>query len=222
MKSCVRSGGDIPGLIHGFNLLPARYMDVSWQERVIDPGLFAMLQNSPRGEKRLSSQILKTFDLGGRFHVDFRETALRLALIDPQSLARLILFTGIALDHQRIRTVIQAREQQTVRACLGEDGYFFALKRAPLLAGSIRFSFLPESGEGTPGALAPAWGARCLGALFAGEPRALVDRLRLKLPRDFHMDVDPPVSQNIKATVGNLFKKILLREVNPSWAPLFA
>ena len=176
---------------------------------------------------------------------DFAEESRRLALLDAPSVHRLCRVTGTALHAPAIAGVVRRDAVLALRAELGEDMYRYALFRGRYELGGVRRFFAvsrePGSRGGVPGrngALSGPEGAvqAPLGALCAwhgvmalrlvaeGWPEALAEQFDQKLPRlpePPGVPALPEPGAAGRAEIWRAVKKLLLKEVAPSWAPCF-
>lgn len=221
LKTTAQKAGETFALIHEFNLEPARYLHYSWAETMMQGTLYEYLIKSRRGERIVSRQILKNHNLENAFYFDFSHNLKRLALVDSKTIQTLFFLVGVGLCHMHIRHMIQKDALDSLKKTIGEDAYRFATRTAPLLVGNQQFDFLPQSELMPDKESFSLLGAKCFSAFYSGEAPALIQRIRLKLPRHLNLNFDIQVSRIVKDKIGKLLKKILLQEVNPAWAPLF-
>jgi hypothetical protein len=223
-KKLLKEGHPLAPLILSFNLAPASWIHESWIEGALKSSWFGKLKSSARARRRLSLLILREHGLEGAWCFDFREASRRVALLDGETLERLALFTGIALDASRIAKTIDRDGVLRLKRGIGDDGYRFALKRAPFL---LNPGIAPDpAGEpADPSSFrehALSRGMAGLEACLSGEPAALVRRFRLKLPRRWSERPSGAVPEGGKDAWWPLVRKVLLKEVAPEWSPCFS
>ena len=214
----IHSHRDLFLRVHRFNLLPTRYIHASWL-----PGLVGNLQgdichiwkNNPRAEKHFAALIIKTFCRG--FIYDFSDALRRVALMPVHELARLIVYTGLAVNTHSIVRSIAGRDAKTLSRAFGPDAYEFAATRAPLLVGPRRFDFLLPQQAGTdarPEDILES-GRRCLQVCLEGAPAPLVQRFRLIFPRNMHWDFRRHKGDAVRSVCRRLIQKIIKMELHP-------
>lgn len=206
-------------LIYEFNMRPARYIHKSWIEPMISPSLFTDLKRSRHAEKRLSDMILKRFQLDRDFFFDFEEPRRRLALIDGGRLSRLIFLAGIAVNSPRYTKVVERDKLIALKGEIGEGAYLFALRKAPFLMGRMAFPLSGEQGSENTRSHAVRCGMECLRACFSGDPETLITRILFKLPERLGRDIKRRPPEIERRHAWSLFRKVLLQEVEPGWAP---
>ena len=221
LKALVKGHDKLLPYLYEFNFSPVQYIHPSWLESFIKPVLFERLRKSCRARKRLSALILRRFNLQQEYCFDFEDQARRLALLDRDSLGRLIYVAGIALNAEGIAKTIERQSLLALKESIGEDAYWFALKKAPFLLGRTSLP-LPERHDGE------SWhdyalrcGAKALESCVSGEPPALTKRVQLKLPRTLAHDFGQHPNLAMKHQASFILQKVLLKEVNPAWAPWF-
>ncbi|HET6468610.1 MAG TPA: SctK family type III secretion system sorting platform protein [Geminicoccaceae bacterium] len=195
-----------------FNYRPLAYADptrVAALASELPPSVWQRLRATPRVAGRLSRLLLEQHGLAGEAWWDFTAPLRRLALLDGAELLRLARYAGALLHTEAIRRVIGREVLLLLRRQLGEEGYAFALKRAPFIA------VAPARPAPTdlPAAI-DRDGQSCLAAWLGAEPRAVAERVRLKFPPAGALDAPEP------ALAGEAGKKVLakvLREGDPAW-----
>lgn len=206
--------------VHRFNLLPTRYIHTSWLQELAGDfhgEICHIWKNNSRAEKHCAALIIKTFCRG--FIYDFSDTFRRVALLPAQELARLMVYTGLAVHSYSITRSIAGRQAQTLSRAFGPEAYEFATTRAILLVGPQRFDFLMPRQAGVdahPEVILES-GRRCLQISLEGAPDPLVQRLRLKLPRSMCWDFKRCRGDAVRSACRRLIQKIIKMEVRPQW-----
>ncbi len=229
LKNLYRGQDHFLHLIYEFNLLPSRYIHPSWLEELwgeeMEPALLDVLRSRGRGERRLSEIILTRLGMGRNFYFDFEDSSRRLALIDGATLEKLVFLVGLAVNYPSIARVVERKPLLALKSRLGERAYLFALKKAPFLLGRMEPSKggLDDLGDGLSSLLVEC-GMRHLQLCFSGEADALTKRLLLKLPSHWSRlwEGETQVSDQSRFQTYLLFKKVLLKEVDPGWTPCFS
>jgi hypothetical protein len=210
--SLLRADRAMFGAVFRFNFEPLAYADPSRLhelDRSLPAAVWQRLALTPRLAGRLSRLLLERHQLASEPWWDFAAPLRRLALLDHDGLFRLARHVGALLYARAIPRVISRDLLVALRRQLGEDGYAFAVKRAPFLGAAIE--------RPAPTDLAAAIdrdGLSCLAAWLAGEPRAIAERVRLKFPPATALD------RPERALAGEAGQRVLmkvLREGDPAW-----
>lgn len=208
-------------LIYEFNLLPSRYMHASWADELFTPDLWERLRQSSRAEPHINGMILDDLGVGGTFPTTFDTPAMRLALVDGETLERLSLHLGMVMDGTALRTTIAGDAVRQLRETLGAESYLFAVQNAPLLA-RIAPAAPSASASDTPDLPLVehlrSVGMALIGSAMAGLPKDIFKRFRLKLPRATNTDF---ILSDGAARALTLTTRVL-KETEPRWASLFA
>ena len=161
---------------------------------------------------------------------DFAEESRRLALLPPQILARAVLQFGAALHADQLSRLIAREEVLAAREEIGPELFAYALQRGRFQAGSLPSLF----GDGHAGLAARIrlHGLQALSLCSSVWPRDLLDICAVRFDGlatafsdadatdiDSALDETPPAEARRAVWFG--FKKILLKEVAPQWAPCF-
>ncbi len=152
---------------------------------------------------------------------DYAEESRRLALLDAETLAELSLVAGVALHAPEIARVLRREELLNLRAGIGEDLYRYALCRGQYQLGSVRRLFA-QSDRSFPLAERCALHGNMAARLVATRwPEELANRMFLALPPLPEGREAPAFSEAEILEIWLALKKLLLKEVAPSWAPCF-
>lgn len=208
-------------MIYSFNHSPGDYIHWSYIKDPVIKRLKDQVAQSKPVSKRLSSYLLDKMGLAGRYFYDFEEVRLRLALVDGDTLQKLFLFAGAGLYSEKINKIIAKNSVLAVKDAIGEDGYFFASKRAPLLMGIKPWVQLTGDWEECSREHFFALGKRCFEMAFAHEDAALIDRVKLKFPADVQWNFDLEVSEEEGKKAWAYLLKILLKEINKEYSTCF-
>jgi hypothetical protein len=206
--------------VHQFNLLPTRYIHPSWLQNLVGAtpmDIHKICGKNPRAEKHCATLIIKTFCHG--FVYDFSDTFRRSVLLPAAALARLMLYTGLAIHARSIMHSISGGYLKSLSHAFGPEAYEFAVNRAPLLAASHQFDFLKSGRTGLdprPGDILES-GRRCLQTCLEGAPKPLVRRLCLKFPRNMGWDFKPRSNDAATTACRRLIQKIMKMEIHPQW-----
>lgn len=208
-------------LICKFNQLPALYVDCSHLAGLVDEHVYAKLLVSPRGRRKLSQWILGLNNIGPTSFFDFTEHRRRLALLEPDILQRLLTYTGAMLASSSIAKIIDHNTVISLKKSLGEDVYFFAVKRAAFLVDRELASPIADSSVTDWKIVVRRLGCQCLEQCFSNEPRSLTSRLRLKFGQDWPLDFSCHASDEQKEAAWSILKKVLFSEIDDGGLPCF-
>lgn len=152
---------------------------------------------------------------------DYVEESRRLALLDAETLARLCLVAGVAFHAADIAHVLHREQVQELRRAIGETLYTYALYRGQYQVGTVSAVFaelhtsLPlEERCRLHGSMAP----RLVAARW---PEELAARFLPVLPALPEGTAMPALDEAETLAIWHTLKKLLLKEVTPSWAPCF-
>lgn len=206
-----------------FNFHPVAYIHDSWLGAVPYGDLIERLRGEPRAASHLSRFLREALGLEGKYCEDFSDRMARLALLDGDSIHSLFLYLGLALRNGELRTEIRGPEVSRLKDALGERAYVFAIRRAPFFGSLPDFQF--EPGTGDPAERYARIGLQYCWGWLAGLGSGLVERLFLKLPRDWSRELVGQQSNRLPADAPVDMPPLLLRlvkETLPRWTPLFA
>lgn len=208
--------------VHQFNVLPTRYIHSSWLRDLTGPvrtDIRKIWKKNPRAEKHCAAWIIKTFCQG--FIYDFSDAIRRVALLPSTGLARLMVYTGLAINAHSIMQTISGQHVKALAKAFGPEAYEFASNRASLLAGSHRFDFLQpqRADKGLHSGDILESGRRCLQICLEGLPAPLVRRFRLKFHRNMPWDFSRRSEQVVRMNCRQLIHKIMKMEIRPQWNP---
>ena len=214
-------------LVAEFNIYPVRYIHSSWLKEVQYAQLVGLLKEKERSHFYLSSYLLGCFGLDTEFDYEFRAIEKRIALASNDQLLRLVLYVGIVLNESVIRAVVRRDERTKLEKCLGEEAYFFAVKKAQFLsrhnqAGSPSILIDWQNTERFKSFLM-ASGLQILAVVYADMPQAFRKRLLLKFPRSWSKHLEHPASDGVASREQGL--KLLIKsykEVNRQWRHLLS
>lgn len=207
-------------LIHQFNFGISGYIDQSHIQEPFLKKYWAKIAASSRVRKKLSHYLLLLWGLQDQVHYNFEEPRLRLALLDPKTFERLLVYAGAALYAERIAKIIAKKDVQALMESVGSEVYFFAAKRAPLLY-SLRPNVpLVEGNTFTRENFFQA-GKQCLEMCFSGESKALLERLKMKFPAEVEWVFRSEADEGKKTKAWNYLHRLLVKEVEPQWKSCF-
>lgn len=208
-------------LVRRFNTRLACDLHPSWLAAPVGPTLWGRLVRSDRGARWLESWARTRFALAEAGWWDFAEPRLRVALLPPAALDRLVTFTGAALLRKQVAGAIQRDAVARLREGLGDEAYAFATKRASVL---VRVT-PPECErivlDDSPARQLREVGLRALATCLTGSPAEVRTRLSLKLPREGGVLEAAPLAGGEPGALFALVRRIIGAEVAPELSPCF-
>lgn len=120
-------------LICRFNFLPSQYIHSSWLTTLPAGFIMERLRHCQRTAHRLSRYLLAHFGLENQYWFEFTDPIHRIALLNSHHLIKLVFYTGLTLNADPIRRAVGRCEVVNLKAAIGEEGYLFAVKRAPFI-----------------------------------------------------------------------------------------
>lgn len=211
-QSIVRDDG-LFSRMYGFNYKLAEYVHPS--HLVDDDGVKEVMERVKgirRVEGKLSEYLLKRLGFEGIGYFGFEDPRLRLALMEPEVLMKLLMYAGAGYYSSKISKVIKKEKLLYLKEGLGEEIYFFATKRAALvraLAPSI-----DVEGEGSREDVFMA-GKRVLEICLADEHSKILRRLELKFPAGMKWDFGISVREEEKTRAWQYLQRLLFKEIEP-------
>lgn len=196
------AGEDVPGAS-----LPdqARDLCAGLPEEVLNE-----LADNPRARRHICALARN-----GDAFWDFAEESRCLALLPPDTLIDLARFYGAGLHAEEMARTILGREVAALRESLGEDAYLYAIRRGQYQTLAGRELFTARHKDMALAERAGLHGREALGLIAAGWPQLLQNRT----PAAALSDIAAP--PDVQRGLWFDLKKILLKEVAPSWAPCF-
>lgn len=170
-----------------FNFAPASYIDNSWIAELPNSHIVEFLQASSEGKKWASRYILESYGLLEKHDLDFSQPVKTLALASSKQLTPIVFHAGLALNGPLLKGIVRRQERQAVEACIGRDGYDYAVKKGPFIAGTLPHSFDSRFviDWNNPQEIKKhifRSGVRLLGVVFGQETDAFQKRLLFKFP----------------------------------------
>lgn len=166
-------------------------------------------------------------DTGGWW--DFSDETFRLLLIENSILKRAALSFSAAVYAEELALVIDRALVLEIRGLLGEDIFTYALRRGRYQIGSLRGFLTSQLHSGALPERMALLAASILIRLSDGWPERLLALWTAKLhdsgllaeAGDKAETALPPLSREQRRALWFTFKKLLLREAAPQWAPCF-
>lgn len=204
-----------------FNRYPTRYVHPSWVPDGWAPWVERM---TGRGalEARLGEGLLGAWNLDARPCFDFTPPARRLVLLDPVPLRRTVLLAGLARHADEISRLMERDRVRELKEQVGEAAYRFVTQRAPLLAGPLTAGANAAAGGKGWSTRALAAGLGMLGACLGADHAGLAARVLVKFPRECAPYLGAGGGQGTTESYLRLFRKVLVKEVDPTWDDLLS
>lgn len=152
---------------------------------------------------------------------DYAEESRRLALLEAPELLELCRVTGVALHAPAIAGVLFRDEVLPLREALGEATYRYALQRGRYQLGAVRRFFLRRDVDMPLAERCALHGTMALHLVAGLWPEELARRVCRVLPSLPGTAVLPSLTEEERHELWRGVKKLLLKEVAPSWAPCF-
>ena len=201
-----------------FNYAPAEYVDMSWLQSYKHSDMVVALLASNIGKPWVSKIMLTHDQLQSTPDLAFESPLKKLALLPKGALVQIIFHAGLVLNYQLFRGVIKRQERKALETCLGLEPYRYALKKGPLIVGTLPEIF--------PCHFTIEWGKteeikkhvfrsglRLLGIIFSKEPESYKKRLLFKFPmvsQDYFYSASAEYQSTDVCRLGSaLFKKLL-------------
>ncbi len=205
-----------------FNLAPIGYLDPSWYEAFDHGPLMRALSFRPASRSWLSRRLLEDANLNAMHWTDFRRPRTRIALLDRESLQRVLLHIGLVLAHDTLRTELDGAAVKRLRRSVGAGALDFAIRSGPLLAPPLDVNLIDGPEE-------PRLRFMFVGARHALDPQAATApayraRLAWKLPAVLAEPLAAPSWPQAGDPKGGSVPRLvgrLIKELAPEWLPLF-
>ncbi len=159
---------------------------------------------------------------------DFSDETFRLLLIEDSTLERASLGFSAAVYAEELALVIDRAQVLALRRLLGEDIFTYALRRGRYQIGSLRPFLTGQIAGGTLAERISLLASSILICLADGWPEQLQRLWTAKLRASGMLSEAagsgtalPPLSREQRRALWFTFKKLLLREAAPQWAPCF-
>ena len=204
-----------------FNMQPACYMHPSWGGTFLSPIVYDRIIGNKRARRRVSKLVLEQLNLTNSGCYDFEKPWRRFALVDSNGLTQMMYLGGLVCLHGGISRMIGGEALRSLKASIGENYYLFSVRKAPYLVGNLGIWAHPLGDPGSCMQEAESCGIDLISSLFSCEPEALTRRVLLKFPAHLSKKFSFSEESVGKTDLVILFRKILCREVDSSWATLF-
>ncbi len=157
---------------------------------------------------------------------DFTEETRRLALLDTDTLLALMNVTGISLNAKEIAKTVQKEEVAKIKQAIGGPLYHYALTRGQYRLGTLQ-TFFPPAGSLSLLEKIQKQGEQALAYCIQNWSEELKNLFFEKnaLPQSFFTSLEEikqyPLNPKNEILIWFSVKKILIKEINHSWAPYF-
>ncbi|MCL6270557.1 Yop proteins translocation protein K [Sansalvadorimonas sp. 2012CJ34-2] len=201
-----------------FNFSPAGYIDNSWLESLPNSHVIQALGEVPEASSWVSKHILRAYDLTEKPDLDFTRQEKQLALSSRKYLTPIVYHAGLALNGPLLKGILKRQERAAIEACIGKDGYNYAVKKGPFIAGNLPDSFKTDFSIdwNNPDELKKhifRTGVRLLGAVYTREPDGFKKRLLFKFPMPskdyFYAGGAASYSDDVQRLGGLMLRKLM-------------
>ena len=152
---------------------------------------------------------------------DYAEESRRLALLPAPALLELCRVTGVVLHAPAIAAILLRDEVLSLRRSLGEETYQYAMQRGRYQLGGVRRFFQWRDTDLPLAERCALHGTMALLLIAGLWPEDVALRVRDRLPALPATAVLPSLTEEECHELWRGVKKLLLKEVAPSWAPCF-
>lgn len=205
-----------------FNLAPVGYTHMSWYDTLPYGTLCRTLSDRADGRPWVSQYLLEAQHVDTAYFTDFSEPRARIVLIGRKFLESLLLYVGVTLRSEEVRTEIDGRRLALFQRRLGRDVIDYAKQRA-VLAGPI-----PEF-DYEPAVTDPRLRFLMIGAAYSLSPRATgqtayLRRVALMLPQDLSKKLADDLPQEVADPDNTGLPSVtrrIVKEFLPQWRHLF-
>lgn len=202
-----------------FAFFPHRRLHSSWRDELLADPWWQLLAGSERSEGRLAAFVTERLSLGALSPDGFETPQARFCLMPGDTVLKVALRLGLALNAARLVKVIDGRLVARIRHELGAEAYEFALKRAPLITTQVDPLATPPADETALGGQLERSGINYIGLSLAALPSELRERFAIGLPKAHATYLRVPRGEVEPATAWQAVRKIV-REVEPEWSAL--
>lgn len=208
-------------LIYEFNVELGNYVDPSHIKDESLNKFFPLIRSSSKGRRRLSEYLLKQFGFQDKYCYHFEEPRMRLALVDENTLNKLLQFAGAALFAEHIQKVVMKQKLEAFRTDVGADLYYFISKRALLLKAFMPKLVVAEKELPAKEDIFEA-GKLCFEYCFSNDPEELLKRLMLKFPVTVQWQFNRQEGEMYKTACWRYLERILTKEIEPKYSICFS
>lgn len=189
---------------------------------------YTNLENFLQKEFLTSSTLKKYQKTDAAPFWDFADETKRLALLDCQSLTKLVRILGISLYAEEVSHILDKNSVLQLQKELGKDLYFYALERGKFRLRELKELFkhtdtsrplmdkIIQDGETMLALCTVTWQEE-LKQIFTRNIQKTLPFLAICLQKTPKMELSPAQFRLIWFSV----KKLLIQEVNNSWLPYF-
>ena len=204
-------GTCLAALIYQFQVLPTRTIHPEWAGRLLP--FERKWWIGGRKELRVSNWLLQHQHLPPAFSVNHQGAAL----LPSDVLLRLVRIAGAVMLAPALQSLIDGRVLRTLGDTLAID-LSSLISRAAFL---FRQDSLPQAWRLPDEPWMEALEREGIRRLVAATPREIYGRLRLKFHPDHQLHFEREYKADEAEASRSLIKKLLVKEVDAAWAPLF-
>lgn len=175
---------NINPIIH-FNFNLADYIDEGWLNRIAYGDIIVRYRQNTSSSQHLSNYLIRHFGLSDRYAFDIPNEIKPFVFLSPRELTTLIKCTGAVLKAETIKKVILGTEIESLKADIGDDAYYYGLRRSSIFRKICVREKRAHHNAVTVGQLVVQSGANCLLTTIDSLPREIKQRLLIKIPYDW-------------------------------------
>lgn len=233
LLACLRDNPLLAGAVVAFNTRvpapPASEGVLSGGVRPEAAPLLPLFARDARSSSRMAGRLPLLYADAGTaglkprswWALDFRVARHRLALLDPDTLTRLVLWCGLMRHRGEIARTIDRESVLALRAEVGEEGHMFVLRRSALLPGARDLRAAPEGG-GPIGERLRAGGCAMIASCLADAPGTVTAAFLRTAPGMFAEPLrSAPAAGGDPSRHWPLVRTLLFKEIAPAWEPCF-
>lgn len=207
--------------IYTLNHRPQAYIHPSWLQEKLLVEIASSASPCPALQSSIAQAIQAQLPHKPKPYYDFEQVHERIALLDRPTLEKITLFAGASYYHEAAQKVVLRKELNALKQEIGEDTYFFALKRAPL------YNRVRPTLKKLPATLSrenlEKAGKACLELCFHQDEKALTELLKLKFPAPWKWSFGARDAGAQKSAAWNFLKRLILKEnIDPQCQNFFA
>ena len=179
-----------------FNWYLIRFIHNSWL--INDPYLDIIQKTKEDNlvDYQLSQYLLKKFNLLNKFYYDFNEDYKKIVFAHHSILEKIALYIGIVFNEKAIRTHVLKSEHNKLVACLGEEEYLFATRKARFMLPedniTIDKHLIPWNNLDSFKLFLYTTGFKLLSYVFKDTPVAFKNRLLIKIDKKWYNSFNLP------------------------------
>jgi len=218
LQQLYQHNSELLARIVAFNLAPDSYTHASWLE-ALDPSVELTKICAGNRSHPLSALLRRQLGLLDDGDWNFSDMGKRLILLPGAILQDLLLYCGISVCWKSILSSVDGRFIGGLKKQYGEEKCLFAIKSAPLLAGSLTLEKqLVDLAELI--AAIESQGAKILANSIGELPSEAMKRVQLKFPKSEAFALEQADASQAQRSFA-LCKRLLFHHTGTQWAFLF-